>query len=66
TSFRSTEGPILRDVTQFGDDGVPQMRFSAPFSNEGDGERWLEGDYVDLPFTEEQIVEATVGTVEIP
>ena len=55
------DGPILRQITRFSESGRPELYFNAPLSNEGDVERWLEGEYVLLPFEETEIEAATVS-----
>lgn len=61
----STQGPILRQITTFDADGTPRMYFNAPYANDGDLDRWLEGEYALLPFTEADVAAATVSTLTL-
>jgi penicillin amidase len=55
-------GAIFRQVTSFGDDGVPEMWFAVSGSTSTD---WLEGTYRYFPFRDAEVDEHTVETWEI-
>ena len=58
-------GPILRQITRFSEDGTPELYFNAPWANDGDIDRWIEGEYVLLPFTEAEIDARTTATLTL-
>lgn len=57
----SHQGPILRQVTRFTEAGRPEMVYDAPLSNDGDLERWVEGEFVSLPFDAAEVEAATLS-----
>jgi len=59
------EGPIFRAVTSFADDGVPETVMNAPYSNDGDTERWLAGTYEPLAFRRADVDARVVETLTL-
>ncbi len=58
----SSHAAVFRSVVSFDEDGVPVARVATPYGNDGDVERWLEGEAVELPFRDEDIDARTVDT----
>lgn len=54
------EGALFRQVTRFGDDGVPELWFNVVASEAGSDEAWVAGDYAYLPFRSAEVEAATV------
>lgn len=66
--FESTDGPVFRAVTQFGEDGTPEMFVNFPRGNSGDPasphwadtlEDWRAGTYTKYPYSRAEVEAAT-------
>lgn len=61
----SWEGAIFRQVTRFGDDGVPETWFNVPGGEASSTADWLSGTYRYFPFRAEEVEAAAVSEITL-
>ncbi len=70
--FESTDGPVFRAVTQFEEDGTPELFVNFPRGNSGDPtsphwadtlEDWRNGVYTKYPYSRSEVEAATESTI---